>query len=633
MAGTTSPNLPCWSSSPPMTSGGTVATRRPLALDWNAGVTALLMVALIAPVVVVPGIFFPYVVPRNILFRVAVEIAAAVCLIEILFRRKRLELRREYVLLALGLFVLVITVSALFSPARTHSLFGDFERMGGVWAWLHLAVFALVLRTVDEGQLAWLLRAALAVCVGASVHAIIGRVSGAGSLTIAGNAGLFAGYALVGIGVALYLAIERAKYRPVYLIAAAIEVAALLVTENRSSVLGLLVGASAGAVLLATGAPRAKRPWTPVWLALGAAGLSVAVVAVVRVSGSGQLSKAVPGALRRIAATDFAGIDALRAIQWDAALAGFRDRPLLGFGPENYQLVWSAHFDPRSQQLGAEVFDRAHNQYLEVLATTGIAGALAFLAIWAAIAYSLRRAFVARRLNAGELAVLGGANTAYAAYLIFWFVDMNAAILWILLAALIARRSNPAPILRSSERPPPRSVAAGAAVITVATLAFVLHRHAYVPIRVSIALATLDSREADEEEASVAVRTISTSTATQTSHFGPVLSGFVAAAVGAGTLDATRRERRPSLLDAAFETGISAFEAELRRDPLNDRLHTSAAELLIDAAEVYGSPAYLERAIELLERAVELSPRRSRQRRILAQAYTEYSLLAEQAGR
>lgn len=598
-----------------MARGGVVEARLPPRLDWNFGVTALLGVALIAPVVVVPGTFFPYVVPRNILFRVAVELAAAICLVQILLRGKRLELRREYVLSALGLFLFTLTLSATVSPARAHSIFGDFERMGGVWAWLHLLTFVLVLRTVSERHFAWLLHVALVVCVGASVHSIIERVWSAGELTLAGNAGLFAGYALMGIAVAAYLAIGSSRYRPLYLAAAVIEIVALIVAENRSSVLGLLVGSVAGAIVLVAGR---ERRLLPLWLTLGAAALIASTITVVRLSGTGRPTSALPAVFGRIAATDFSGVDASRPMQWTAALAGFRDRPVFGFGPENYHLVWSAHFDPRSREIGEEIFDRTHNHYLEVLATTGIVGAIAFLGVWVAIGYSLYRAFVARRLNVTELAVLTGANIAYATYLTFWFVDISAAVLWLLLASLISRRCNPVPILLQGQRRLPRVVTAAGVGLTLATLAFVLHRHAYVPVRASIALATLDSPRIDERRAAAAIRTISESSAPQTSHFGPVLSNFIDASIAAGNTGP---------LDRAFETAISAYEDELKRDPLNDRLHTSAARLLIDAAEVYGSPWHLERAIDLLERAVELSPRRSQQRELLAEANSDLLLL------
>lgn len=601
-----------------MPSGGIVETQRAPELDWNVGVTALLGVALIAPVVVVSGTFFPYVVPRNVLFRVAVELAAAICFVEILIRDKRLRLRREYVLTALSVFLVTLTLSAIVSPARTHSFFGDFERMGGVWAWLHLVVFVFVLRTITDRSFAWVLHVALVVCVGASVHAIAERVWSPRDLTLAGNAGLFAGYALLGIAVALYLAIGSRRYRPLYLAGAAIEVLALVLADNRSSVLGLLAGSVAGAAVLVAGRERKERRFLPLWITLGAAAFLASTIAVVRLSGAGRLTSALPAVFGKIAATDFSGVDALRTMQWNAALAGFRDRPVFGFGPENYQLVWSAHFDPRSRDMGAEIFDRTHNQYLEILATTGIVGTLAFLGVWLAIGYSLYRAFTAHRMNVSELAVLAGANIAYATYLAFWFVDISAAILWLLLAASISRRCNPVPILQQGERSFPRVLTAAGVGLTVAALAFVLHRHAYAPVRASIALATLDSPRIEKERASAAITTLSESRAPQTSHFGPVLSNFIDASIAAG---------KTPLLDRAFHAAFSAFDEELKRDPLNDRVHTKAAQLLMDAAEVYDSVEYLERAIDLLERAVELSPRRSQQRRLLAEANSDLILL------
>lgn len=163
--------------------------RRPAALTSEPWVTLLLMVALLAPLLVVPGTFFPYVVPRNILFRVAVELAAAIRIVQVLLGGRRFDLRREYVLLALIGFLFAITVSSLFSPARAHSFFGDFERMGGVWAWLHLAGFFLLLRTTGEKHFTWLLHVALAAGVVASLHAIE-SFSDTSSRLIVGNSGL-----------------------------------------------------------------------------------------------------------------------------------------------------------------------------------------------------------------------------------------------------------------------------------------------------------------------------------------------------------------------------------------------------------------------------------------------------------
>ena len=131
------------------------------------------------------------------------------------------------------------------------------------------------------------------------------------------------------------------------------------------------------------------------------------------------LAAHVPSVLQRLALTNPAGSDESRTMQWLAAIKSFEERPLLGYGPENHNLVWSSHFDAGIYQVDTDVFDRTHNEYLELLATTGIVGTLAFLGIWIAIGMTLVRAYRAGRISAAAAAVLWGLQVAYASYLIF----------------------------------------------------------------------------------------------------------------------------------------------------------------------------------------------------------------------
>ena len=595
-------------------------------VDWQLVMMLALTLGLLVPVVILPGTFFPYVVPRNILFRASVEIAAAALVARIAFGRKRLDLRGEYVLPAFGGFLAAITISAIASPARSHSLNGDFERMGGVWAWIHLALFLLVLRSLDWRYFVWLLNAAVGISVYASAHFVVELLGGAtGStkgLSLVGNPGLFAGYLMVAAAVALYLASTIGRHRWLYIGAAVMDLGALILTQNRSSVAGLIAGTVvAGLLLLAC--DKGNRRWLPFGFVAGVAFMSAAFAAAVRAGSPGSPAVAAAGVVGRIANTDLAGRDAARAYQWDAALAGFLDRPVLGYGIENHHLAWSAHFDPRIYDLGTEVFDRTHNTLLEMLATTGIVGTAGFLAIWLAIGYSLHRAFAEGRVSARELALLAGANVAYAGYLFFWFVDINAAMPWILLIAIIAGRYRTGSMLRDRAGGSVRSTRVAVASVAAASLAlvFLLHRHAYVPLRTSAALGTIDLYGGSPDSAFDAVRIVSASSAPQTSHTGPVLAQFIASLERRGQLEASADPARRLAIDRTFSAAITALEAELLRDPLNDRLHTSAAGALIEAARYYRSPAHLERAIALLRRANQLSPQRREARRLLDVAY------------
>src|SRR6476646_587832 len=104
----------------------------------------LLMAALLVPVIIPSGFFFPYVVPRNIFFRAICEMGILILAWALCFGEDELDLRYEPIFWALVAFVAAALLSALFSPASNHSLFGDFERMGGVWSWMHLALFFLL---------------------------------------------------------------------------------------------------------------------------------------------------------------------------------------------------------------------------------------------------------------------------------------------------------------------------------------------------------------------------------------------------------------------------------------------------------------------------------------------------------
>ena len=74
-------------------------------------------------------------------------------------------------------------------------------------------------------------------------------------------------------------------------------------------------------------------------------------------------------------------------------------------------------------------------------------------------------------------------------------------------------------------------------------------------------------------------------------------------------------------VDRAIQESLDAFRKEIHRDPLNDRLYTHQAGLLMFASDFYDSPVYRQQAIDALHKAVDLSPRRAEQRLALANVY------------
>ena len=88
--------------------------------------------------------------------------------------------------------------------------------MGGVWAWLHLALFFLLLRTLRDEDWGWIVNGALAVSLFVSISAIVEHFQLAAtrsadaivpaSTATMGNSGLLAAYLLMNVALAGYAA-------------------------------------------------------------------------------------------------------------------------------------------------------------------------------------------------------------------------------------------------------------------------------------------------------------------------------------------------------------------------------------------------------------------------------------------
>ncbi|HST08130.1 MAG TPA: O-antigen ligase family protein, partial [Gemmatimonadaceae bacterium] len=602
--------------------------------SWRTAVMLLLVVSLFVPLVVGSDFFFPYVVPRNLFFRIVVELAITSLVLALAFGSKALDLRDEPIFWSLAAFVGAITLSAILSPARDHSFFGDFERMGGVWAWLHLFLFFLLLRTLRDKDWTWILNAAVGVslivaviAIGQHTQEVVAARARDGvlnpSAATVGNSGLLAAYLLIAIGVSGYLASTSVRYRLLYLSAAGLNLLAMVYADNRSTILGLVLGSLFGGLIYSLLGTTLRRRWLAPSVVAGVAILISASVVTIRQFPASGLASNLPAVLERMANTNFAGADESRTLQWRAAVEGFKDRPLTGYGPENHNLVWSAHFDPAIYRLDTDVYDRTHNEFLEILATTGLVGTLAFLAIWVAIGATLVRAYRAGRMSAPTLALLAGIQLAYITYLFFWFVDINSTMLWILLAALIASRGTVGSVVLEATDPaalPARRrpmLAFGA----VAAFVIVFYAEGFTPYRADRALARIDVPRGPVEGTLSAFDVLTTSEGRQTAHTPLLMAQFVGSLrPQLEELSADPAKRR--LLDHALGEAILAFDREIQRDSLNDRLYTHEGQLFATAAQFYGSADYRQRAIDAFHKATDLSPRRLESRLALADLYS-----------
>ena len=584
----------------------------------------------VVPLVLIPRFFFPFVTTRNVFFRLCVEIGVAAVVLAGVKRLRDIRDTGDPILKWFLVYVAAISVAAIFGLSRWHSLFGDFERMGGVWASFHLLLFYLLLRTLLRGG-EWIALFRLVIGVADTVvvwgsaeflpsairNSRFQMTLTAGS-TI-GNPGLLAPYLLLSLAVCgLLLVRQEARWWRAFSAASFIILLfGIAGARNRSSELGLLVGTLVAAgVLFWFHADRRRL------IRYYLVGASILVTGAV--GGSYLVDRSAPSV-----AEHFAGrwkgfltspIDYSRTIEWNIAIAGFRDRPILGYGPENHQIISSRHFDPRIYSVLGQaggVFDRTHNAWLELLATSGAVGAIAMIGIWVAAIWTLRAGARERRITTGEAAILSGALAGYAVYLTFWFFDINSVVVWVTLLAFLGYRVFGTIDVFSPASAPGESSNSDR-VFKWGILALILlagYFHGVIPL---VAAHDLNiAGDAGRFETRIAAfHRVITSGAPQTEHTLPLYYQFLRTANAMNATGATELFQKE--FDVALRLGMAEADRSISRSPQDDRSYVDAARMALLAGAFYKDRRYVVVARDELRHAVKISARRPDARILLS---------------
>jgi len=389
--------------------------------------------------------FFPFITGKAFYFRILVEIAFAawliLCLYEPSYRPRKTPLT-----VAVTVFALVALVADLLGVNPVRSLWSNFERMEGWIVIIHLWAFYMAASGFfghgEGAKRLWhrWLNTELVAAIAVSIYGILQLVGVAaihqGSTRIdasLGNAAYFAVYLLWNIGIALYLFMENRARRAsgtgsaffawAYPILAAIFAFLLFETATRGTILGL-----AGGVLLALlvyaifgrGASRHSR-----WISAGI----VAILLVLGVSfWAGRNAPFIQhnDVLSRIASISLSNTESTaRLYIWGEAFQGFAERPILGWGQEDFNYIFNAHYNPQlwNQE---QWFDRAHSVYLDWLTASGIVGLIAYLALYVVLLAALWRS----SLSVGTKSILTGLVAGYAVHNLFVFDNLASYVLF-----------------------------------------------------------------------------------------------------------------------------------------------------------------------------------------------------------
>ncbi|MBI1999149.1 MAG: O-antigen ligase family protein [Parcubacteria group bacterium] len=408
------------------------------------------------PFVVAKMMYFPFITGKNFAFRIIVELILGGWLI-LAWRDARYRLRFSWIWGTLIVFLGIITAADIFGENFLRSFWSNYERMDGLITLLHLVALFAVAGSMLTTRTLWtrFLQTSLGVSVLVSIYSIFQLLGfivinqgGARVDATFGNATYLASYLLFHIFFAAFLFAGENKSRILkwtYGAAGALNFFILFNTATRGAILAFVGGVILTACLMlfwgGRQAPSLKKP-----------ALAALIALLILISGFMAVRKTEfihnSPALGRLSDISLS-VGESRFLLWGMSWEGVKEHPLLGWGQDNFMLVFSKYYDPR-MYAQEPWFDRAHNVVFDWLIAGGFLGLLAYLSIFLALLYAIwvypnrhdeRGERRAERFNPAEKSILTGLLAAYFFQNLFVFDNVVSYVFFFLVLAFIHGQS------------------------------------------------------------------------------------------------------------------------------------------------------------------------------------------------
>lgn len=402
-----------------------------------------LLIVPVLPLIVTRSLFFPFITGRNFIFRIIIEIIF-VFWIWLIMSDSSYRPCSSVVLYSVMAWITVLFLATVFSVSPYRSFWSSFERMEGFWGYWHYFMYFLMLISVFKKDKDWItfFGVSLVTSLVVSFYAVTQMF---GLLDIhqgddridatMGNATYLAIYIVFHIFLLAWFFFKSEGknifLRYSFLLAILFELFIVYKTATRGAIIGLILGLFIGSIINAIYGRGLIRK-----LALG--GLAVSVFIVV-----GFISIKNTAFVRNSdVLTRFANISLSetttqsRFIIWNMAYQAWKEKPVLGWGPENFVYIFSKFYDP---QLWRQEpwFDRAHNVFLDWLTSTGTVGLLAYLSMFITAVLTLWNLLKSKKITSKIATVFLGMLVAYFVHSMFVFDSFTSYMVFFAVLAYI----------------------------------------------------------------------------------------------------------------------------------------------------------------------------------------------------
>ena len=342
----------------------------------------------------------------------------------------------------IGLF-LTFLLSTIFSIDPLFSLWGNPSRSGGFITFAFYILFAILTFSILKTK-SWKKIWDFSIFIGvfASILAIFqwqGWFSevlfefGNRPISTLGNPVFLGIYILLLVFLTLSFSINEKRIwkKSIYFVSTFLFLFVILITGSRAAYLGITIGLSYFIF---------SYPFGQLWRSIVTKGILIvlmflAAATVFYINTQEELpafakkNKILQGINTRL---NFDLLpDEPRFSAWKVGLEGIKDKPIFGYGPENFSIAFDQHYDPSLsgiEKMPGAIFtswwDRAHNFFIDVGVTVGVPALIIYLSLFAVLLWQLQR--VKRKIPESKNAIIAhGIQATLIGYLVVNFFGFD----------------------------------------------------------------------------------------------------------------------------------------------------------------------------------------------------------------
>ena len=222
-----------------------------------------LYLSLFTPLLVWNKLFFPYVATKAFVFYFLIEILLVIFLFSLYKNPKRFVIKKDWILYSLLIFTGISILAGIFGVDFYISFWSMFERMDGIFNFIHFIAFFILLRAIFNNETQWIkfLRIAIFASFTVTSYGIYQHLFVLGAeeriYSTIGNPIYLASYLIPHIFLGFYLISSKLSrfnldnlnldnlksfWLWFYVVITGFNVWSLFLTQTRGAMLGLIIG-------------------------------------------------------------------------------------------------------------------------------------------------------------------------------------------------------------------------------------------------------------------------------------------------------------------------------------------------------------------------------------------------------